>query len=132
LRSRRGDSNSRPAVYETAALPLSYVGMSRVSDCCPSKPGVPQGTPSGALWVPRLPNGTPGILPHRPPRVRPGRARARHENRAPRQDAVDASVTTTGEGGTDVGRERPRVALTWTTRVEEARTTQFRPAALAA
>jgi len=24
--SRRGDSNSRPAVYETAALPLSYVG----------------------------------------------------------------------------------------------------------
>jgi hypothetical protein len=25
-RSRRGDSNSRPAVYETAALPLSYVG----------------------------------------------------------------------------------------------------------
>src|ERR1019366_4565836 len=65
-------------------------------------------------------------------RVRPGRARARHENRAPRQDAVDASVTTTGEGGTDVGRERPRVALTWTTRVEEARTTQFRPAALAA
>ena len=27
--SRRGDSNSRPAVYETAALPLSYVGVSR-------------------------------------------------------------------------------------------------------
>ncbi len=26
-RSRRGDSNSRPAVYETAALPLSYVGL---------------------------------------------------------------------------------------------------------
>ncbi len=26
MRSRRGDSNSRPAVYETAALPLSYVG----------------------------------------------------------------------------------------------------------
>ncbi len=25
--SRRGDSNSRPAVYETAALPLSYVGL---------------------------------------------------------------------------------------------------------
>jgi hypothetical protein len=27
--SRRGDSNSRPAVYETAALPLSYVGVFR-------------------------------------------------------------------------------------------------------
>src|ERR1017187_3958569 len=27
--SRRGDSNSRPAVYETAALPLSYVGLGK-------------------------------------------------------------------------------------------------------
>ncbi len=31
IRSRRGDSNSRPAVYETAALPLSYVGRPVVS-----------------------------------------------------------------------------------------------------
>ena len=28
-RSRRQDSNPRPAVYKTAALPLSYTGISR-------------------------------------------------------------------------------------------------------
>jgi hypothetical protein len=32
--SRRGDLNPEPAVYKTAALPLSYVGLSRR---CPSE-----------------------------------------------------------------------------------------------
>lgn len=37
--SRRGDSNSRPAVYETAALPLSYVGWGRRARGGPARVG---------------------------------------------------------------------------------------------
>lgn len=43
IRSRRGDSNSRPAVYETAALPLSYVG-SRPRSLPAGQPVRPQRT----------------------------------------------------------------------------------------
>lgn len=55
--SRRGDSNSRPAVYETAALPLSYVGVTRDrSALLPIEPrvSIPR-SPSRVPWRPYPP-----------------------------------------------------------------------------